>query len=71
MYCFDAIEKHYIVSVGMIGCKHDNHRQFMMGYNEMLRRIEPEYIIYVGKPFPEMQGNIIIPTYEAYGRKVS
>lgn len=71
LYCYEAIEKHCIVSVGMIGCKRENRRQFMMGYNEMLRRIEPEYIICVGKPFPEMQGNIIIPKYEAYGREVS
>ena len=36
----------------------------MAGYNEMLRRIEPEKIICYNTPFPEMQGNIIYVDYE-------
>lgn len=48
--------------------EHD-HRQdqkewFMAGYNEMLRRIEPEKIICYNTPFPEMQGNIVYVDYE-------
>ena len=31
----------------------------MAGYNEILRRIEPEKIICYNTPFPEMQGNIV------------
>ncbi|MFQ9412288.1 MAG: hypothetical protein ACLR1T_16365 [Evtepia gabavorous] len=36
----------------------------MAGYNEMLRRIEPEKIICYNTPFPEMQGNLIYVDYE-------
>ena len=38
--------------------EHDNRQAqkewFMAGYNEMLRRIEPEKIICYNTPFPEM-----------------
>lgn len=61
-YCFDGIEKHSIVAVGMIGCK-NNRFNFMNGYNEMLKRIEPEKVICFGKPFDEMKGNIITVDY--------
>ncbi len=61
-YCFDGVEKNSIVAVGMIGCKR-NRFNFMNGYNEMLRRIEPEAIICFGKPFDEMNGNIITIDY--------
>ena len=36
----------------------------MSGYNEMLRRIEPEKIICYNTPFPEMQGDIVYVDYE-------
>lgn len=35
----------------------------MNGYNEMLRRIKPKAIICFGKPFEEMEGNIIAVDY--------
>lgn len=48
--------------------EHNNHcdqkEWFMAGYNEMLRRIEPEKIICYNTPFPEMQGNIDCVDYE-------
>ena len=48
--------------------EHDNRcdqkEWFMAGYNEMLRRIEPEKIICYNTPFPEMQGNIVYVDYE-------
>ncbi len=37
---------------------------FMKGYNEMLKRIEPERIICYHEPFDEMKGNIIYVNYE-------
>ena len=61
-FCFEGIERHCIVAVGMIGCK-SNRRAFMQGYNEMLRRIEPEAVICFGTPFPEMRGNVIVVDY--------
>ncbi len=57
-FCFDAIEEGAIVAIGMIGCKRSKD-EFMLGYNEMLSRINPEAIICFGTPFPEMQGRII------------
>lgn len=59
-FCFDAIERGSIVAVGMIGCKHSKE-EFLAGYREMLRRIEPSVIIVFGKPFEEM--NIIAVDY--------
>lgn len=61
-FCFDAIEKHCIVAIGMIGCKH-GRIAFMRGYQSMLETIEPEAIICLGEPFPEMEGNIIAVDY--------
>ena len=47
---------------------HGNHADqkdiFIAGYREMLKRIEPEYVICYSEPFPEMQGNIIYVDYD-------
>lgn len=68
-FCFDAIEKHCVVAIGMIGCKH-GRTAFMRGYQSMLETIEPEAIICLGEPFPEMEGNIIAVDYLS-SRKVA
>lgn len=57
-FCFDAIEKGSIVAVSTLGVKNEKSH-FMLGYNEMLRRIKPCKIICYGKPFEEMKGDII------------
>ena len=46
-FCFDGIEKGSVVAVSTyMASEHDNRQDqnewFMAGYNEMLRRIEPE-----------------------------
>ncbi|MFR4758214.1 MAG: DUF4417 domain-containing protein [Evtepia gabavorous] len=61
-FCFEGIEKGSVVAVSTyMASEHDNRcdqkEWFMAGYNEMLRRIEPEKIICYNTPFPEMQGN--------------
>ena len=61
-YCFDGIEKGSSVAVGMIGCRRAK-KNFMCGYNEMLDRLEPESILVFGKPFSEMEGNLISVDY--------
>lgn len=61
-FCFDGVEKGSTVAVGMVGCKQSSYN-FMRGYNEMLKRLEPEKIICFGSPFDEMQGNIITVDY--------
>ncbi len=68
-YCFNGIEKHSIVAIGMIGCK-KSRSSFMHGYNEMLNRIEPKAIICLGSPFPEMEGNIVIVDYSSSRKEV-
>jgi hypothetical protein len=67
-FCFDGIEKSSIVAIGMIGCKR-NKLEFLRGYNAMLEKISPSYIICFGKPFKEMEGNILTVDYIA-SRKV-
>lgn len=67
-FCFDGVEQGSIVAIGMIGCK-QSKLNFMRGYNEMLKRIQPSKIICFGTPFPETQGNIIAIDYMA-SRKV-
>ena len=68
-FCFEGIEKGSCVAVSTyMVSEHNNHSDqkefFMTGYNEMLKRIEPEYIICYHEPFQEMEGNIIYVNYE-------
>ena len=68
-FCFEGIEKGSVVAVSTyMASEHDNRcdqkEWFMAGYNEMLRRIEPEKIICYNTPFPEMRGNIVYVDYE-------
>ena len=68
-FCFDGIEKGSVVAVSTYMASEHDHRKdqkewFMAGYNEMLRRIEPERIICYNTPFPEMQGDIVYVDYE-------
>lgn len=68
-FCFEGIPKGSTVAVSTYMVSEYNHRKaqkefFLKGYNEMLRRIEPERIICYNQPFPEMKGNIIFVDYE-------
>lgn len=68
-FCFEGIEKGSVVAVSTYmasehGNRCDQKEWFMAGYNEMLRRIEPEKIICYNTPFPEMQGDIVYVDYE-------
>lgn len=62
-FCFDGIERGCVVAVGMIGCKRNNRRSFMFGYDSMLKALDPEAILCYGAPFPEMKGTIIRVEY--------
>ena len=46
------------------GNKSDQKEFFMKGYNEMLKRLEPETIICYHYPFEEMCGNILFVDYD-------
>lgn len=68
-YCFEGIAKNSVVSVStyMVSEHGKTPAQkdfFLKGYNELLRRIEPEYVLCYNTPFPEMEGNIITIDYE-------
>lgn len=67
-FCFDGVEKNAVVAVSTLGCRRSK-LQFMRGYNAMMEKLVPELIICFGKPFSEMQGNIINVGYRA-SRKV-
>ena len=62
-FCFDGIEEGSVVAVCTYyreNCEHD----FMLGYNEMLKRIKPSTVICYDEPFKAMQGNVVefLPT---------
>jgi hypothetical protein len=61
-FCFDGVELDSIVAIGMIGCK-GNKLAFLHGYNAMLEKLSPACIICFGKPFDEMDGNIVAVDY--------
>lgn len=68
-FCFAGIENGSIVAVSTyMFHAHGNHADqkelFMNGYRELLRRIQPEYVICYSEPFPEMEGNIIYVDYD-------
>lgn len=68
-FCFEGVETGSIVAVSTyMVSEHNNHSDqkefFMAGYNEMLRRINPQAIICYNTPFPEMEGNIIFIDYD-------
>lgn len=68
-FCFEGIPKGSTVAVSTyMVSEHGHHADqkefFLKGYNEMLKRIEPERIICYSTPFSEMEGNIIYVDYE-------
>ena len=67
-FCFDGVEKNSIVAISTIGCK-KSKLPFMLGYEAMLNRLNPQTIICFGDPFPEMTGNIVKVDYRS-SRKV-
>ncbi len=68
-FCFLGIPKGSTVAVSTyMVSEHGNHKDqkefFLKGYNEMLKRIEPERIVCYNTPFPEMEGNIVFVDYD-------
>lgn len=68
-FCFAGIEKGSAVAISTyMFHEHGNHASqkelFLNGYNEMMRRIEPEYVICYSEPFSEMTGNIVYVNYD-------
>lgn len=61
-FCFDGVEEGSFVAVSTHGNRNEKE-DFLRGYNELLIKIRPRAIICYGKPFTEMQGNVIAIPY--------
>lgn len=65
-WCFDGEPINSIVAVSSVGTQNnaESKRLFLQGYEEMMRRLTPSWIIFYGKIFEECDWNVIrIPPY--------
>ncbi len=62
-FCFDGIEQGSIVAVSTY-YRENCEEEFMLGYNEMLKRIKPSVVLCYDEPFESMTGNVVefLPT---------
>ena len=62
-FCFDGIEEGSIVAVCTY-YRENCEEEFILGYNEMLKRIKPSMVLCYDEPFKSMKGNIkeFLPT---------
>ena len=66
-WCFDGEPVGGVVAVSSVGClkNKDATRLFLQGYGEMMRRLEPSWVIFYGKVPLELDWNIIrIPPHQ-------
>lgn len=56
-FCFDGIEEGSIVFVCTY-YRENCEEEFMLGYNEMMKRIKPSMVLCYDEPFKSMKGNI-------------
>jgi hypothetical protein len=67
-FCFDGLEYETVVAISTLGVL-TSKEQFLRGYNEMKKRINPKQVLCFGKAFPEMGEEVIVAGYlEATGR---
>lgn len=67
--CFSGVEIGANVIVSTIGCL-KNQEMFLSGFNEMRKRIKPEYIFVYGSKIEGMKGNIkFLPYKDAFNTK--
>ena len=71
-FCFDGIEEGSIVAVCTY-YRENCEEEFMLGYNEMMKRIKPSVVICYDDPFPSMKGKIIsfLPTTYEWTKDLS
>lgn len=71
-FCFEGVEKGSVVAVSTY-YRENCEEEFMLGYNEMLKRIQPSAIICYDEPFKSMTGNIkeFLPTTYEWTKKLS
>ena len=70
-WCFDGDPVGGVVSVSSVGTqkREETKRGFLAGYNEMLRRLSPDTILFYGIVPPECEGNIIHVESDPYRMK--
>lgn len=71
-FCFDGIEEGSIVAVCTY-YRENCEEEFMLGYNEMMKRIKPSFVICYDEPFKSMKGNIVefLPTTYEWTKKLN
>ena len=62
-FCFDGIEENSIVAVSTY-YRENCEEEFMLGYNEMMKRIKPSMVLCYDEPFKTMTGSVkeFLPT---------
>lgn len=60
-WCFDGEPEGGTVAISSVGCMSSNSKKelFLAGYNEMVKRLKPESIIFYGNVPEECKGNIV------------
>ena len=60
-WCFDGEPEGGTVAVSSVGCMNSKEKKalFLAGYEEMVRRLQPETIIFYGSVPEECKGNIV------------
>lgn len=60
-WCFDGEPEGGTVAVSSVGCMNSKEKKalFLAGYEEMVRRLQPETIIFYGSVPEECMGNIV------------
>lgn len=68
-WCFDGEPVGSTVAVSSVGCMSSKRKEaaFLKGYEEMIRRLDPETIIFYGKVPEGCQGNIV--NIKSFGQK--
>lgn len=61
-YCFDGVEEGSIVAISTLGCKKAK-KDFLIGYEEMKKKIKPQAIICFDTPFDEIEDEVIFVDY--------
>lgn len=71
-FCFDGVEEGSIIAVCTY-CRENCEEEFMLGYNEMLKRIKPSLVICYDEPFKSMGANVkeFLPTTYEWTKKLS
>lgn len=60
-WCFDGEPAGAVIATSNLGCtKNKEYREgFLLGYNEMIKRLHPSKIIMFGNDMEELDGNIV------------